>query len=91
MGVFQGTVGAFLEPFWGVVLGAILWAIDAVRRTRSRHAGVELRANLKLISHRCHLFEVAFVLDLTKETIQLPLGCLQGEYAATRSNRGEYL
>jgi len=42
------------------------------------HPGVELRANLKSISHRCHLFEVAFVWELTKETIQLPLGCIQG-------------
>ena len=30
------------------------------------------------ISHRCYLFEVAFVWELTKETIVLPLGCLQG-------------
>ena len=44
-----------------------------------RHGpGVELRANLKSISHRCHLFEEAFVWELTKETIHLPLGCLQG-------------
>ena len=42
------------------------------------HPGVELGANLKSISHRCHLFEVAFVWELTKETIHLPLGCLQG-------------
>jgi len=37
-----------------------------------------LRANLKSISHRCHPILVAFVLELTKETIDLPLGCLQG-------------
>ena len=42
------------------------------------HPGVELGANLKSISHRCHLLEVAFVWDLTEETINLPLGCLQG-------------
>ena len=42
------------------------------------HPGVELRANLKSISHRSHLFEVTFVWELTKETIHLPLGCLQG-------------
>ena len=35
----------------------------------------ELRANLKSISH---LFEVAFIWELTEETIHLPLGCLQG-------------
>ena len=45
------------------------------------HPGVELRANLKSISHRCHLFEVTFVWELTKETIDLPLGCLQGGLA----------
>ena len=43
----------------------------------SHHPGVELRANLKSISHRCHLFEVAFVWELTRETIHLPRGCLQ--------------
>ena len=35
-------------------------------------------ANLKSISHKCHLREVAFEWELTKETIYLPLGCLQG-------------
>ena len=42
------------------------------------HAVVEMRANLRSISHRCRLFEVAFVWELTKETIHLPMGCLQG-------------
>ena len=42
------------------------------------HPGGNPWANLKSISHRCHLFEVAFVWELTKETIHLPLGCLQG-------------
>jgi len=45
---------------------------------RPTHPGVKLRANIKSISHRCNLFEVAFVWALTKETIHLPLGCLQG-------------
>ena len=40
--------------------------------------GVELRAKLKYISHKCHLFEMTFVWELTKETIHLPVGCLQG-------------
>ena len=35
---------------------------------------VELRANLKSISHRYHLFKAAFVWKLTKETVHLPLG-----------------
>ena len=42
------------------------------------HPGGNPGANLKSISHRCYLFEVAFVWGLTKETIDLPLGCLQG-------------
>ena len=35
-------------------------------------------ANLKSISHRCYLREVAFEWKLAEETIYLPLGCLQG-------------
>ena len=34
--------------------------------------------NLKSFSHRCHPILVAFVWELTEETIDLPLGCLQG-------------
>ena len=45
---------------------------------QSIHPGIELRANLKSISNRCHIFEVVFAWELTKETIHLPLGCLQG-------------
>ena len=41
------------------------------------HPGVELRANLKLISHRCYLFDVAFVWELTIKIIVLPLSCIQ--------------
>ena len=52
------------------------------------HPGVELRANLKSISHRCHLFEVAFVWELTKETIHLPLGCIQGGCGPNGNGRG---
>ena len=36
------------------------------------------RANLESISRRCYLREAAFEWELTKETICLPLGCLQG-------------
>jgi hypothetical protein len=53
-------------------------------RGQGFHPGVELRANLKSISHRCHLFEVAFARRLTKETMHLPLGCLQGGPAIWR-------
>jgi len=42
------------------------------------HPGGNPGANLKSISHRCHPILVAFVWELTKETIDLPLGCLQG-------------
>ena len=42
------------------------------------HLGLESRAYLKSIFYRCHLLVVAFVWELTKETIHLPLGCLQG-------------
>jgi len=47
------------------------------------------------MSHRCHLFEMAFVWELTKETIHLPLGCLQGGYPipfdSTPTNKREPL
>jgi len=42
------------------------------------HPGGNPGANRKSISHRCYLFEVAFVCELTYEIIDLPLGCLQG-------------
>ena len=40
------------------------------------------RVDLEPISHRCHPNLVAFVWELTKETINLPLGCLQGVFPA---------
>ena len=49
--------------------------------SQSFHLGVEFRADLKSIFHRCHLCEVAFVWGLTKEAIHLPLSCLQGGWA----------
>ena len=42
------------------------------------HPGGNPGANLKSISHRCRPIMVAFVWELTKETIVVPLGCLQG-------------
>jgi len=39
---------------------------QALRIRQPPHPGVELRANLKSISHRCYLFEVAFAWELTK-------------------------
>ena len=49
----------------------------------SSHPGVEVRANLKSISHRYYLFELDFLWELNKETIHLPLGCLQGGQGRT--------
>ena len=46
--------------------------------TQRGRAPTILEANLKSISHRCHLILVAFVWELTKETIHLPLVCIQG-------------
>ena len=37
-----------------------------------------MRETLKSVSHRCYIFEVAFVWEVTEETIHLPMGCLQG-------------
>ena len=54
-----------------------LRVISQPRLNHIHHPGVDLRANLKSISLRCHLFEVSFVWELTKETMYLPLGCLQ--------------
>ena len=42
-------------------------------------------ANLKSISHRCYLREVAFEWELTQETFYLPLSCLQGGSYQRRS------
>jgi len=51
--------------------------VAALPCKRALHPGGNPGANLKSTSHRCYLFEVAFVWELTKETIVLPLGCLQ--------------
>ena len=42
------------------------------------HPGGNPGANLKSMSHRCHPILVAFVWESIKDTINLPLGCLQG-------------
>ena len=44
-------------------------------------------ANLKSISHRCNPILVAFLWELTKETIDVPLGCLQGGDTARCSHQ----
>ena len=49
------------------------------------HPGGNPGATLKSISHRCHLFEVVFVWELTEETRHLLLGCLQGGKVFSKS------
>ena len=44
----------------------------------SSHPEGNTGANLESSSHRCHPILEEFVWDLTKESINLPLGCLQG-------------
>jgi len=48
-------------------------------------------AKLKSISHRCYLFEVAFVWGLTEKTIDLFLGCLQGRWRTGSGTRSSSL
>ena len=57
----------------------------------TRHPGGNSGANLKSISHRCYLWEVAFERDLTKETTHLLLGCLQGGLGRTSEGGAEPL
>ena len=44
----------------------------------TRHPGGNPGADLNLITHKCYFREVAFEWELIKETIFLPLGCIQG-------------
>ena len=44
-------------------------------------------ANFKSISHRRYLREVASEWELTRETMFLPLGCLQGGFRPTKPRR----
>ena len=48
------------------------------RQGNPSHPGANPGANHKSISHRFCLREVAFQWELAKQTIFLPLGCLQG-------------
>ena len=43
------------------------------------HPGGNPGANLMPFSHKCHPIPAACVWDLIEETINLPLGCLQGD------------
>ena len=53
----------------------------------SNHPGGNPWKNRKSISHRCHPILVAFVWELTQETINLPLDCLQGGVEADLGGR----
>ena len=61
----------------GTRAGGGAWDVDAPHMTRATvlhiHPEVDLRENLKSVSHRFHLFEVASVWEFTKATIHLPL------------------
>ena len=67
---------------YGRVLGGRCFLSRGTRLSTAAaldHPGGNPGAKLKSISHRCYLREEAFELEeLTKETIYLPLGCLQG-------------
>jgi len=52
-----------------------MWAGEENGQAHTRHPGGNPGANLKSISHRYYVFEVAFVWELTKEIIDLHLGC----------------
>ena len=79
-----GAVHAFLDVDAGHVIAATVTPALARPIPVVSHPGVELRANLESISHRCHLEEVESVWESTEDTIYLPLGCLQGGLCLTR-------
>ena len=58
-------------------------ALEGLQRREMVHPRGNPGANLNSISNRCHLFEVEFVQELTKESIHLPLGCLQGGFSCS--------
>ena len=53
-----------------------LWCPQTLRK--SNRPGGNPGANLKSMTHRFYLREIAFEWELTKETINFPLGRLQG-------------
>ena len=81
LSVYKSTPG-FLQCLFTVVTGltstARSWSMFrcSLRSHSLFHPGIEMRANLKSISHRFHLLQVAIVWELNEETIHLPLGCL---------------
>jgi len=75
-GAGVGGVGLLLAGDKFVSVDGV--AVSGLTDQVAPHPGGNPGANLQSISHRCYLFEVAFARELTKETIGLPLGCLQG-------------
>jgi len=53
------------------------------------HPGGNAGANLESSSHTCQPILVAFVWELSKETIHLPLGCPQGGFRLQRDVLGK--
>ena len=75
----HGSGGRLLSPGDAVHFTiAGLTAIHDFKVPSALHPGGNPGANLKSITHRCYLILVAFVWELTKETIYLPLGYLKG-------------
>ena len=60
-------------------------------RQVSFHPGGGPGANLESIFHRCHPIMVAFVWELPKETINSPLGYLQGGFDPALRHPREYV
>jgi len=69
---------ASLPLAWNVAKGCVQAGFGEPSLDLHPHPGGNPWANLKSISHTYHPILVAFVWELTKETIHLPLGCLQG-------------
>ena len=67
-----GMFGAFLAPF--DTMGGLRVRPPQTHFARVCHPEGNPGANLKPISHRCHPILVAFLWELTKYTIVLPLG-----------------
>jgi len=65
------------EGFW-ICRDSPFPSTTQVRLTATSRPGGNPGENLRSISHRCHPILVAFVWELTEETIDLHLGCLQG-------------
>ena len=82
-GTEHGEGGSQHCSVWHEIACFSIECCDGKMRERASDAGQEPpwrqpRGKLYVNLHRCYLREVAFEWELTKETIYLPLGCLQG-------------